>query len=352
MVTPSPLLSMKVENGLSIPLNVSLVQYAEARGLDGVWVSELRARDAFTTMAVYAAASERLTIGSSIVPIYTRSPVSLALAAVSLEDIAPGRIVLGLGTSSATVIEDWHGATRAKPIRAVEEYVTVIREILRGDRADMDGDVVHVRGFRLEFPELAAPGLPIYVAALGGKMREKAAMIADGILLNVVPMSRMGEICESARRAAGEAARPPGSVRLAADLRVALPTATRGAEVVRERQRKYLAYYGNVDAYNHFFSEVGYEDEAARMKEAWERNDPDAAVRSVSDVMLDDIIASGSVDHARNCVERYLASGVDEVILYPCWERGDDIVEATQQVIELAAGLVPSEDPHREAGER
>lgn len=333
-------IGVKIENGLPISVNVSLVQYAEARGMSSVWVSELRARDAFTTMAVYAAATERMTVGSSIVPIYTRSPVVLALTAASLADIAPGRIALGIGTSSSEVIEGWHGARRTRPLKAVEEHVRVLRSVLAGKNVEFDGEVVTVGGFRLEFPQLSDPKLPIYVAALGERMRALAASVADGVLLNVVPISYMSHVSKSARESALSAGRSPDALRLAGDLRIALSSPQASAEAARERQRKYLAHYGRVDVYNRFFASSGYPDEARLMSEAWERGDVGTAVASVSDAMLDDIVAAGEPDLVKERIRAFAESGVDEVILYPCWESGEDPVEATQRTIELAAEVL------------
>lgn len=330
---------IKLQNGLPISVNVALAQYAENRGLSSVWVSETRARDAFTTMAVYAAATERVVVGSAIVPIYTRSPVTLAMTAASLEEIAPGRIILGLGTSSSAIVEGWHGCRRHRPLLAMDEHVAAIRAILGGERVSIAGQTLHVDGFRLEFPRLAAPTLPLYVAALGSRMLSLAGAIADGVLLNLVPVSHIARFRKTVAGAALATGRSVDSVRLAGDLRVGTAGDPGEIQQIRERQRKYIAHYGNVDVYNRFFTEVGFSGEAEELMKAWATGDSARALHAVSDEMLDQMVAIGDPAAVVTRISAYLDAGLDEVILYPCWNREEDAQAATQQAIELAAEI-------------
>ncbi|HEY5334056.1 MAG TPA: LLM class flavin-dependent oxidoreductase, partial [Solirubrobacterales bacterium] len=122
-------LGLKLQNELPLRDNVLLARYAEARGLDSVWTSEYRS-EAVIPMAAYAAATERVTVGSSIIPLYTRSIPALATTAAGLEALAPGRVVLGLGTSSPVIVERWHGVPRARPLRAMAEHVAALKRLL------------------------------------------------------------------------------------------------------------------------------------------------------------------------------------------------------------------------------
>lgn len=333
-------IGVKLQGTVPLAVNVPLASYAEARGLHSVWVDEVRSRDAVASMAVLAAATDRVTIGSSIVPIYTRTAPVLAMAAATLNELAPGRVVLGLGTSSRQIIEDWHGCTRSSPVQAMTEYVGAIRSALRGERVVVRGNVVHVDGFRLEQRSLAGGSVPLYAAALGPNMAASAASTADGILLNMLTVSAVATLREMAGAAERDPAAAPGPARLVSDLRVGISEDEATCAAMRERQRKYIAYYGNVAPYRRHFERIGFAEPANRLRAAWLANDPDRAVAAVPDEMVDELVAIGPPDYVAGRISLFLDAGIDEVILWPCTTDDDDVPRATQAMIELASALV------------
>lgn len=334
-----PGVGVKIQNDLGIRECVVLAQYAEARGLSSVWVSEYRCRDALTNLAVFAAATERVELGSSIIPLYTRSPTVLGMSAAALEEIAPGRILLGLGTSSEVIVERWHGGKRERPLRAMAEYVEAIRTVMSGARVELEGEVVTAQGFSLELDFLAAPEGRIFIAALGEKMLKIGGRIGDGILLNHAPVGHVPRIREVVEGAASEAGRAAGACRIASDLRVGIGSAAEVAEM-REVQRKQLAFYGNVPPYNRFYAEAGYGAQAAALRDAWGEKDRERAVAAVDDPMLDSIVAIGDGDTVRDRVRALWDAGVDEVILFPLWPEGGSPADRTRELIDTAAELM------------
>jgi probable F420-dependent oxidoreductase len=330
-------IGVKLQGTVPVVVNVSLANYAEIRGLRSVWVDEVRSRDALASMAVLAAATERVTIGSSIIPIYTRTAPVLAMAAATLNELAPGRIVIGLGTSSRQIIEEWHGCSRSSPVQAMTEYLSAVRSALRGDRVVVQGDVVHVNGFRLEPKSLASGSVPLYAAALGPDMATSAARLADGILLNMVPVSAVAGLRAMAHAASRDPGAGPGPARLVSDLRVGIAEDEVTRHIMRERQRKYIAHYGNVAPYRRHFERIGFAEAAQKMQAAWLAGDRDGAVKAVPDEMVDELVAIGSPQDVAGRICSLFAAGIDELILWPCTTVDEEVPSATQAVIELAA---------------
>jgi probable F420-dependent oxidoreductase len=331
----APRIGVKVQNDAGIDVCLDLARYAERRGLDSVWVSEYRARDAITSMTLIGATTERVAIGSSIIPIYTRSPVTLGMSLAALSEIARGRVILGLGTSSEVIVERWNGRERARPLSAMRDYVEIIRQVIAGGQTDHDGAVVGSHGFSLELDALAAPDARVYLAALGQKMLALGAEIGDGVLLNHLAVGYAAAARRHVEQSAAQHGRHAGAVQLATDLRVGLGAPSELARM-REVQRKQLASYGRVAPYNRFYVESGFVAEAAALRDAWKRGDVDAALAAVHDDMLGAIVAIGDDDGFQRRLLDLFAAGLDEVILFPLWPDGDEET-ATRRIIDLAA---------------
>lgn len=328
-------IGIKLQNPLSIRENVLLAQYAEARGLDMVWASEYR-RDAVVLMSMLAAGTERVAVGSSIVPIYTRSAVVLAISAAAANELGPGRVELGIGTSTKPIVERWHGLERRAPMQALEEYVVALRAILAGEKVRFEGEVVRVDGFQLEHPSLAAPALPIWTAALGDAALELAGRIADGALLNAAPVGHVPSIRAHVEAGAAAAGRPAGAVRIAGDVRVGV-AAGAAAKRLREAQRKAMASYGRVGPYNRFYAHAGYPEQAAVMREAFAARDVARATAAMDDEMLDAIVAIGEADAVQAQLARFLEAGMDQVIVYPLWDEGESPGDAIRRIVDVVA---------------
>jgi len=333
-------IGVKLQGIVPIDVNVVLAQYAEARGCGSVWVDEVRSRDALTAMAVLASATERITVGSSVVPIYSRTPAVLAMTAASLGELAPGRVVVGLGTSSQQIVERFHGVERRAPLAAMTEYVSVLRSALGGQRVEFSGEVVRVENFRLEMPSGHFSPPQIFVAALGPAMTRLAGRIGDGVLLNVVPESYLPRVRELVAEGRAEGALAGTEARIVSDLRVGVAHDEATAHSIRERQRKYLAYYGNVHPYNRHFERIGFPREAADLAAAWAEGSPERAVAAVSDELLDAVVVVGPPENVATRIRSFLSAGVDEAILFPCVAEDASTPAATQELIEVAVSAL------------
>src|SRR5256886_10066473 len=137
-------------------------------------------------MTLIASHTERIHVGSPVTPVQPRTRVVLGVSAASLGHVAPGRVALGLGLSSRTIVSDWHGLPFENSLRQIREAVQIIRLAASGERVNFEGTFYRVKNFRMTAPP---PGTPVRVvlAALGPEMLELAGEIADGVVLNWIP---------------------------------------------------------------------------------------------------------------------------------------------------------------------
>lgn len=331
------MIGIKFQAPLPLREIVFLAQYAEAKGLDSAWTTEYR-RDAAVAMGVLAAGTERMTIGSSILPIFTRSPAVLAMTAAAVAELAPDRVIVGLGSSTSVIVEEWHGCQRKEPLERLESYSELIRAILGGDTTAFDRAGVASRGFRLEWDGLTA-AVPIYIAALGEKAITRAARYADGLLLNATPRTHLPAIRAAADAAAAEAGRQ--RISLAGDVRVAIGSGERISRI-RERQRKAMASYARVPQYRRFFAGAGFPAEAAAIASAWQQHDQEAAVAAMTNPMLDSMVAIGDEDTVKAQLLAFLEAGLDHVLVYPLWDREESPADAIRHIVTVVSELVGS----------
>lgn len=162
------------------------VRYAEARGFEAVWQADSRlVRDAMVPMAAFAAVTDRIKVASGVIDCWTRNPARLAAMFSTLDDLAPGRVVLGIGAwwdpLAAKV-----GIRRDRPLTVMREVVTAVRALLANETVTFQGEYVHLDGVELDYvyQERRPKDVPIYIGATGMQMMELAGAIADGVVLN------------------------------------------------------------------------------------------------------------------------------------------------------------------------
>ncbi len=175
-----------LQDGHTIRRGMEIAKYAEVKGFDAVWQADSRlVRDAMVPMAAFAAVTDRIAIGSGVVDCWTRNPARLACAFSTLDDLAPGRVKLGIGAWWDPLASKV-GIDRAKPLGVMREVVTAVRALLHNETVTMNGDYVHLDGVELDYvyQERRPKDVPIYIGATGMKMMELAGEIADGVVLN------------------------------------------------------------------------------------------------------------------------------------------------------------------------
>jgi 5,10-methylenetetrahydromethanopterin reductase len=183
MTTPA---ALYLQDAHTIRDGMDIVRYAEQKGFEAVWQAESRlVRDAIPPMAAFAAVTDTIKVGSGVADCWTRNPARLAATFSTLDDLAPGRIILGLGAWWDPLAEKV-GIARKRPLGVMKEVVTVVRALLANETVTFHGDYVHVDGIELDYvyQERRPKDVPIYIGATGMKMMELTGEIADGVVLN------------------------------------------------------------------------------------------------------------------------------------------------------------------------
>lgn len=202
--------ALYLQDAHSIREGIDFVAYAEAKGFDAVWQAESRlVREATVPMAAFATSTSRIKVGSGVVDCWSRNPARLAATFSTLDDLAPGRVILGIGAWWDPLAQKV-GIERAKPIRVMREIVTSVRALLNNETVTFHGEYVHLDGVELDYvyQERRAKDVPIYIGATGLQMMELTGEIADGAVLNyLVSPDYNDQALEALERGAARAGR-------------------------------------------------------------------------------------------------------------------------------------------------
>ena len=238
-----------------------LVRRAEAAGYDDLWTGETNGPDGFTPLALAAAWTERMRLGTGVVNPYTRGPAVLAQHAAALADASGGRFVLGLGASSNVIVERWNEMPFEKPLTRMREAVPVLREVLAGGRGP--------GGFKLETPP--AQPVPIVLAALRDRMLRLGGELGDGTFVNFLPLSAAEHVVARVREgeAAAARARPRSSAASSA-------SPATGIDIARFM----FAAYATVPVYEAFFRGLGWGEAIDPMVDRVARRRPQGGARA------------------------------------------------------------------------
>jgi alkanesulfonate monooxygenase SsuD/methylene tetrahydromethanopterin reductase-like flavin-dependent oxidoreductase (luciferase family) len=169
-----------ISTGRSLDGAVERVRLAESLGYETVYTTHIAGRESLTVLTAYALATSRIRVGTGVVPIYTRTPATMAQTAATIDELSGGRLTLGLGISHRAIVEGWHGQTIDRPVAEMREYASIVRAILRGEPPPQ-GEKWST-GFQLVGLD-ARPALPLYIAALSPAMLRLAGELGDGVLL-------------------------------------------------------------------------------------------------------------------------------------------------------------------------
>ena len=299
---------------------IEYVQYAEERGFEAVWQADSRlVRDAVVPMAAFAANTETITIGSGVVDCWTRNPARLASTFSTLDDLAPGRIILGIGAWWEPLASKV-GVDRRRPLLAIRETVEACRALLADATVTYHGEFVHLDGVELDYvyQERRPKDVPIYIGATGDKMLELTGEIADGVVLNYLvspeynrrAMDRLADGAARAGRSLDDLDRPQLVVCSVAETR---------AEALDGARMMVTQYLGQQP---HIMKASGVPEslleEVGRVL-TWPvtHDQVEAASKLVPDDIVQMICAAGTVDEVREKVAGYMADGCTCPILYP-----------------------------------
>jgi 5,10-methylenetetrahydromethanopterin reductase len=334
----------------TLPRAIEVVRLAESRGFESVWVCETRlARDAISVLGAFAAVTSRIKLGSGVVNTWTRGPALTAMTFATLNELAPDRLLLGLGAYWDPLA--WkQGVERRKPLRQMREYVEVTRRLLNLERFTFEGELVQVRDLELDLAHGAprvAQRVPIYLGATGPQMLELAGEIADGVLLNgLLSPAYTRECIARVRDGAQRAGRDPNAIDLPQLVNVALD---RDGARARDAARRLITTY--IGQQPHIARASGLPDETVAEIRAqlggWPPSEHgvERAAALIPPELVDLLTVAGTPDECRAGLQRFLAAGISAAVFVP-------ITDNVEEIVELYAFQVPrstfQEDEPRE----
>ncbi len=288
-------------------------------GYTDLWSSESGGHDGFTPLAMAAAWLPDVRLGIAIIPVYTRGPALLAMSVASLAEAAPGRFVMGIGTSSDVIVERWNGIPFEKPYARVRDTVNFLRKALAGEKVDETYETFSVKGYRLQMAPLVQQP-PILVGALRQGMLTLAGRVGDGAILNWLSAKDVETVAPYVH-AGGK------GKEIVARLFV-VPTADRVA--ARAIARRAIAAYLTVPVYAAFHEWLGRSELLAGLWSHWKAGDRKAALEAIPDAVVDDLVIHGSPAECREHIERYRAAGVSTPVLAIL--HADDLRQAVRDL--------------------
>jgi probable F420-dependent oxidoreductase len=312
-----------------LPLSEHADWYRELAdlGYTDIWSSEANGTDAFTPLALAAAWAPSLRLGTAIVPAYTRGPGLMAMSAAALAEAAPGRVVVGVGTSSDVIVERWNDIPFEQPYQRTRDVVRFLRSALRGEKMSEEYDTFKVRGFKVgRVPEVQPK---IMVAALREGMLRLAGRESDGAIINWLSADDVATVAPVVQDA-GE-----GGKEIVARIFVC---PSDDAETVRAMGKFAVAAYLNVPVYAAFHEWLGRGDQLKGMWDAWKAGDRKAALAAIPDEVVDELIVHGPPEACREHIGRYFDNGVTTSTLAIMPFGGIDPRQAARDLSPAAGG--------------
>jgi probable F420-dependent oxidoreductase len=282
-------------DGIPLPDQYELFRELVDLGYTDVWTAESTGMDAFTPLVLASTWAPELRLGTAIVPAFTRGPAALAQQVAGLCQAAPGRVALGIGTSSNVIVERWNGIPFEKPYQRVRDTLAFLRAAFAGTKVTEEYETFRVDGFRLGVA-LAEPP-PLLVAALRPGMLRLAGRAGDGAIINWLSADDVAQVVPHV-----------GPDREIVCRLFVLPTDD--ADAARAIGRRAIASYLTVPVYRAFHEWLGRGDQLARLWELWAAGDRQAAADSIPDEVVDDLLVWGPVERCREQIGRYVANGV------------------------------------------
>jgi alkanesulfonate monooxygenase SsuD/methylene tetrahydromethanopterin reductase-like flavin-dependent oxidoreductase (luciferase family) len=306
-----------ISTGRTLEAAIERVQLAESLGYEAVYVTHIAGRESLTVLSAYAMSTSSIRVGTGVVPIYTRTPATMAQTAATLDELSGGRLTLGLGVSHRPVVEAWHGQTIDRPVAEMREYASIVRAILRGEDPPTTGSA---GGAREKWPTSfhllgldPRPALPIYIAGLSPAMLRPAGEIADGVILWLCNPSYIRDVVIPAVSEGRERA---GLALEGFDVVAAVPAALvedRGGAY--EAMRADLIPYFGLPFYRAMIERTGFGEDIAGYDAA--AGDLEAMKRAISTEFLEELTAVGDRDAVQAGIERYRQAGAGSPCIGP-----------------------------------
>ncbi len=303
---------MKSRFGLSIGslLNIKKVIDFSADAdkleqIDSLWVPESWGKEAFSTLGSISQITKKVKLGTSIINIYSRTPATIAMGAISIDNLSNNRMILGLGASTSAIVENFHGIKYDNPILRMKEYIQSLRLLFQSDeKTNYDGKIVKIKNFSIL--EKSRSEIPIHVAAVNKKMIQIGMEHADGLLFYLRPLKEIKNLIQEIKN----------KKRIHTSLVLITSVSNNEPQKAKERAAKTLAFYISVGrVYYNFLLKTDYKTEVEKIYREYHTKGLGKCIECISKNMLDDLVIYGTVNDCQNQIKRFIDAGIDLPIL-------------------------------------
>jgi 5,10-methylenetetrahydromethanopterin reductase len=272
--------------------------------IDSIWIPETWGMENFSMLSAVSGKTTTQKIGSSIINIYSRSPSTIAMGAMTVDSISKGRLILGLGTSSMPIVEDFHGANFEKPVQRMKEYVEIIRLILSGKPINYSGKIFNLKNFT----SLIKPqrnNISIYLSAINQKMVDLTWSIGDGVIFYLRPLDEMKQTISKMQA--------KKNIDVACQIITCISEDSDDAIL---RAKKTLAFYISVGKiYREFLENNGFKNETNNIFNEFKKSGFKSNHELVTDSMLDSLCISGTPEECKNKLQNFIDTGINLPII-------------------------------------
>ena len=272
--------------------------------IDSIWVPETWGKEAFSTLGAISQVTSNVKLGTSIINIYSRTPATIAMGAISIDKLSNNRMIIGLGASTAAIVENLHGLKYSDPLERMKEYIQSIRSLIHSqEKTSYSGNIVKINNFKIL--ENTGTQIPIYIAAVNKKMINIGLKFADGLLFYLRPINEIKNLIYDLKEKKTH-------------LSLVLITSVSNKEPQKAKKRaaKTLAFYISVGkGYYDFLSRTEFKVEVDKIYKDYHNHGIERSIENIPTKMLDNLVVYGSVNDCNYQIKNFIDTGIDLPIL-------------------------------------
>ena len=289
---------------LSVEQVIECTKMISETKIDSIWIPETWGMENFSMLGAVSSETKTQKIGSSIINIYSRSPSTISMGAATTDILSNGRLILGLGTSSVPIVEDFHGEKFETPVQRMREYVEIIRLSLSKKQINYSGKIFNLKNFTLLI-EPKRQSIPIYLAAINQKMVNLTWELGDGVIFYLRPLDEMKKTISKMQS--------ERKIDVACQI---ITCISNNSEEAIQRAKKTLAFYISVGkVYREFLAKNGFENETNNIFEEFKKSGLKSNHELIPDSMLNSLCISGSPEEVKVQLEKFRDAGIDLPII-------------------------------------
>lgn len=305
---------MKEEIGFSIGSllkSKDILKFASTadknENIHSIWAPESWGKEVFSTLGAISQVTNRAKIGTSIVNIYSRTPATIGMGGITLDNLSNKRAILGLGTSTSVLVENLHGIKFEKPLIRMKEYVQSIKLLLKPNKVNFHGQTVNIKNFKLL--EHSRDDIPIYVAAVNPGMINVAKKYADGIILYLKSKDELKMVINNIKFENRNHEFKKAVV-------IITSVSNKDPAKASIRAARTLAFYISVGRiYYESLIKTKYESAVKKIYNDYNKYGLEESIRNITDEMLNDFVIAGSINDCNSQIKRWKKIGIDLPIL-------------------------------------